>query len=435
MCASCHARSTGLTGDFTPGDSFYDHYSLEILDDARRWYPDGQIKDEDYEFTSFLGSKMSQAGVTCLDCHTRDVTKPQLKGNDLCLRCHNGGFPKAPVIDPAGHGHHSLTGRGGECVACHLPVTVYMQRHPRHDHGFTLPDPLLTKQLGIPNACNRCHEDKTTDWALNYVEQWYGAKMNRPTRTRTQWMAAAENGDPQARQPLLDLLADTNQSPYWQAVAVHFLGQWAAYPATRTALLQHLHHPHPLVRARAAQSLEPALTDPQVAAALQLTLTDPVRSVRLATAWTLRATLDLHSPTGREFQQALDVEADQPTGQFKAAMFLLARGHVTEALPHLEKAAAWDPISPPYQCVRAQVLDQLGQTTKALDILTRETAAIPDDPQTAYVLAAILARHGRNEEARTAANRVLTIQRDFRPALDLLRTLSETTASQPGPHP
>jgi predicted Zn-dependent protease len=85
--------------------------------------------------------------------------------------------------------------------------------------------------------------------------------------------------------------------------------------------------------------------------------------------------------------------------------------------------------------VRAQVLDQLGQTTKALDILTRETAAIPDDPQTAYVLAAILARHGRNEEARTAANRVLTIQRDFRPALDLLRTLSETTASQPGPHP
>ena len=47
-----------------------------------RWYPDGQIKDEDYEFASFLGSKMYQAGVTCLDCHPRDVNKPQLKGND-----------------------------------------------------------------------------------------------------------------------------------------------------------------------------------------------------------------------------------------------------------------------------------------------------------------------------------------------------------------
>jgi len=174
---------------------------------------------------------------------------------------------------------------------------------------------------------------------------------------------------------------------------------------------------------------------PEVAAALQTTLTDPVRSVRLAAARTLRATLDLHSPAGREFQQALDVAAAQPTGQFKAARFLLARGRVTAALPHLEQAAAGDPISPPYQCVRAQVLDQLGQTARALDILTRETAAVPDDPQTAYVLAAILARHGRNEAARTAANRALAIQHDFRPALDLLRTLPATPPARPGPHP
>ena len=124
------------------------------------WYPDGQIKDEDYEFASFLGSKMYQAGVTCIDCHTRDVTKPQLKGNALCMKCHNGGYPKAPVIDAAGHGHHKLTDKGGECIGCHMPVTVYMQRHSRHDHGFTIPDPLLTKELNIPNACNRCHADQ-----------------------------------------------------------------------------------------------------------------------------------------------------------------------------------------------------------------------------------------------------------------------------------
>jgi hypothetical protein len=136
MCGTCHSRNTDLTGDFKPGDSFYDHYSLEILDNARRWYPDGQIKDEDYEFASFLGSKMYQAGVTCLDCHPRDVNKPQLKGNAMCMRCHNGGYPKAIVIDPAGHGHHKLADKGGECAGCHLPVTVYMQRHPRHDHGL-----------------------------------------------------------------------------------------------------------------------------------------------------------------------------------------------------------------------------------------------------------------------------------------------------------
>ena len=182
LCGSCHSRSTILTGDFKPGDSFYDHYDLEILDFAQRWYPDGQVKDEDYEFVSFFGTKMYDASVTCIDCHTRDVTKPQLKGNDLCLKCHNGGNPKAPVIDAAIHGHHKLTDKGGECVGCHMPVTVYMQRHPRHDHGFTIPDPLLTKELDIPNACNRCHVDKTTDWAVKFADEWYGTNMNRFTR-------------------------------------------------------------------------------------------------------------------------------------------------------------------------------------------------------------------------------------------------------------
>jgi hypothetical protein len=194
LCGSCHSRNTDLTGDFLPGDSFYDHYALEILDSSQRWYPDGQIKDEDYEFSSFLSSKMYQAGVTCIDCHSRDVTKPLLHGNDLCLKCHNGGHPKAPVIDAAGHGHHKLTDKGGECIGCHMPVTVYMQRHPRHDHGFTAPDPLLTKELNIPNACNRCHTDQTTDWAIKYADEWYGTNMNRLSRERTRLNCSGGDG-------------------------------------------------------------------------------------------------------------------------------------------------------------------------------------------------------------------------------------------------
>ena len=61
-----------------------------------------------------------------------------------------------------------------------MPQTKYMQRHGRHDHGFTIPDPLVTRQTGIPNACNRCHQDKDTDWAINSVDKWYGSKMDRP---------------------------------------------------------------------------------------------------------------------------------------------------------------------------------------------------------------------------------------------------------------
>ena len=422
-CGTCHSRALDLTGKFQPSDAFFDHYSLEMLDDAKKWYPDGQVHDEDYEFVSLQSSKMYQAGVMCLDCHNPHSAKNLIADNNLCMRCHNGNYPKAPVINPIEHDHHKPLEEGNDCIGCHMPVTVYMQRHQRRDHSFSIPDPLLTKQLGIPNACNRCHTDQTTDWSIGYVNQWYGLKMNRPTRTRAQWIAAAEKGDTNAKAPLFGILSDTNQSAYWQAVAVNFLGQWVNEPATKATLLNQLKHHSSLVRERTAKVLEMALPDSAVVSALRQALNDPVRSVRLAAAWALRATLDIQSPAGRELQQALDVDADQPTGQFRAAMFQLARQHPSEALPHLEKAAAWDPISPPYQCVRAQVYNQLGQTAKALEILQREESAISDDPHIPYLRAMILVRKGRYGEARSAINRALLIQHDFQPAQELLRNM------------
>jgi tetratricopeptide (TPR) repeat protein len=425
MCGSCHSRNTDLTGDFIPGESFYDHYALETLDPAGRWYPDGQIKDEDYEFAPYLGSKMYQAGVTCIECHTRDVTKPQLKGNDLCMKCHNGGFPKAPVIAPAGHGHHKLADKGGECIGCHMPVTVYMQRHPRHDHGFTIPDPLLTKELNIPNACNRCHANQTTDWAVKYTADWYGTNMNRPTRERARWIAAGANGEAGANSKLIGLLADTNQPAYWRAVAATFLSRWAGEPATQAALLAQLKNEHPLVREKTVRALEPALVDTNVFAALKPMLNDPLRNVRVAAAWVLRATVDMQGQAGQDLQRMLDLEADQPTGQFEAAMFCLSRQQPAEALAHLKKATAWDKLSPPFLCTQAQVQDQLGQLAEALKTLDQAEAAVTDDPHIPYVRAIILKRNGHEDKAKTAVNRALKIQPDFQPALILRQRLAE----------
>lgn len=90
LCGSCHSRNTDLTENFKPGDSFYNHCVLETLDYNERWYPDGQIKDEDYEFEAFLGSKMYQDGVTCMDCHNPHSYKNTLPRNDLCMRCTLG---------------------------------------------------------------------------------------------------------------------------------------------------------------------------------------------------------------------------------------------------------------------------------------------------------------------------------------------------------
>ena len=177
-----------------------------------------------------------------------------------------------------------------------------MQRHSRHDHGFTIPDPLLTKELNIPNACNRCHTDKTTGWAVKYADEWYGTNMNRPSRERTRWIAAAEEGKADAKEKLVGLLSDTNQSPYWRSVSAAFLAEWADEPATKNALLRQSKNEHPLVRERVARSLEPALADTNVLKALNLMLNDPVRNVRVAAAWALRATLDMQNRAGQDLK-------------------------------------------------------------------------------------------------------------------------------------
>jgi hypothetical protein len=379
-CGSCHARRENITGNFMPGDSFYDHYQLQIPGDSEDWYADGQVRSEDYEFASFLGSKMHERGVTCLDCHNAHSLKVLLPGNDLCMRCHSGAFTNAPVINPVEHSHHLATNTGNLCIGCHLPVTVYMQRHARHDHGLTIPDPLLTRELGIPNACNRCHSDKSIEWAINSTDQWYGQKMNRPTRQRARWIAAGQRGEKGAQGPLMGMLFGGQESPYWQAVIASLLWQWPEDQEVKAALLRLLQNDHPLVREQAIKSLETRLNDGgrDVADALQPMLNDPVRNVRVAAAWTLRRSLDTRSRAGKELTAMQDFNADQPVGQYRKAMFNLDRGEPAKALSHLRTAEAWDPFSPPIRLETADLLSQMGRQNEALRELQTLCRQQPD---------------------------------------------------------
>jgi tetratricopeptide (TPR) repeat protein len=493
-CASCHARRADLTGEFMPGDNFFDHFDLSIVDHTELFYPDGQVHDEDYEFAAFLGSKMQQAGVTCLDCHPRSLHLPRPQGNAVCLRCHGSGLLKAPIIQPGQHSHHLAGGQGDDCVGCHMPITVYMQRHPRHDHGLTIPDPLLTKNFGIPNACNRCHPDKDTDWSLAAVEKWYGAKMERPTRQRAEWLARARQGDAAARDPLLAMVTgETN--PYWQAVAAGLLDQWLGQPAVDAAVTQCLESSNTLVRATAVRVLEPLLQQPgsTTAAGIRKLLADPSRNVRLNAAWALRTELDTDSSAGRELLRYLAFNADQPNGQMQQGAFYCARNDLPEALKHFERSVGWDTNSAPLRHELAVALSAAGrnaeaieelqaacrldpheseyfyalglawneagnpaqtiealktavkldarnarawynlglaqnaasQTDAALSALAKAEAAAPEDPGIPYARATILAKVGRVEEARTAAQRALTLRPDFAEAARLLQALSQ----------
>ena len=432
-CGFCHSRRGDLTGEFKPGDRFSDHLRLELVDHSETFYADGQVHEEDYEYAPFLGSRMHQAGVRCTDCHNPHTAKTLLPGNWLCMRCHAGSYTNAPVIDPVAHSHHKVFGQspgstanpdltaygshdivesGGECVNCHMPQTTYMQRHGRHDHGFTTPDPLLTKTAGIPNACNRCHADRDADWALKWCDEWYGSKMKRPARERALIITAARKGDPSSSARLVELYR-ASDNPYWRAAAAGLLEDRSEDPAVRQLLLQGLNDTNALVRSGCVRALQREIEDPNVRSALTAALKDVTRSVRLEAAWALRASLDLSSKAAIELQDSLTLNADQPVGQAQLGGFALARGEPGAAAAHYQKAVEWDPGSAAIRRDYAVILAQLRHPREATEQLQAAARLEPTNAEYQFSLGLSWSDLGETSNAVQCLRQAVRLQPTF----------------------
>ena len=404
-CAPCHARRTELTGDYIPGHDFFDHYSLVIPDETDIFYPDGQVRDEDYEVTSFFSSRMHAGGVRCMDCHNPHTGKTRLPGNLLCMTCHNGqnpDLPNIPKIDPIKHSFHkSETEPGGRCVDCHMPLTTYMQRHPRRDHGFTIPDPLLTKQHGIPNACNRCHDDKTTDWAIEYVDKWYGDKMDRPYRKRAQWVAMAKTNAPGSHINLINM-SQTETNFLWRSVSAGLLRNYLHEPDAREELLKRLTDKHPLVRGTAVLSLEPIArqSGTREHSAVRNLLDDPSRKVRIDAAWVLRSIVNTNQTAGRELLTYFAQTGDQPAGQMQQGVFHFDRQRPDVAEQFFRQAGKWDTNTAAPHHELAVALSLQGKNRDAIKHLRIACQLDPDQAEYRYKLAL-----GLNEIGDTAGTR------------------------------
>ncbi len=417
-CGSCHSRRAELTGDFVPGENFSDHFALTIPDETELYFADGQVHDEDYEYASFLSSKMHLAGVRCMDCHNPHSGKTLAGDNSLCMRCHGAPIPPAPKIEPAAHSHHRADEPGGRCVDCHMPQTVYMQRHARHDHGFTIPDPLLTKQHNVPNACNRCHADRTVDWALEVVEKWYGLKMERPSRTRARLIAEARAGKNSAVDGLMTM-AREEKNPTWRAVATGLLRRWCHETNVTARLLEKTADPDPLARATAARSLEPLASSqiPNVRAALNRLLEDPVRAVRIEAAWALHSGIDPRSPAGADLVHYLRHNADQPSGALQLGIFHLDRNETETALDYFRRAVDWDAHSAPFHDALAMALNAQGKVDEAAKELEIACRLAPREAEYRYKFALALNELGKLTEATTALEVAVKLDPQFARAL------------------
>ncbi len=413
-CAPCHGRAEQLTLDFQPGDNYADHYRITLPVDPGVFYPDGQQRDEDFNWTSVLLSRMGHAGVTCLDCHDPHSNKTILPVADnlLCLQCHAAPGREQPngmravPIDPVAHSHHAQGSTGNSCIACHMPTNAYMQRAPRHDHGWLKPDPLLTKELAIPNACNGCHSDKTVDWAIAQTEQWYGAKMDSRQRTRARAVAAAQAGKPESTAALLSLLREED-IPAWRATYLSLLQPQVAEPAVAAAGQTSLADPDPLVRSAAVRLLAAA---PQAGSLLPPLLRDPVRLVRLDAEWALSPTLTAGSPERKELDAYLALSLDQPGGRLRLGQDLANRGQLDAAEKEMAQAVAWDPYSPGIHEARAMVLAGLGHANEAGNSLYRAAGLAPTDATLPFRAGLAFAEARRLTEAENSFR--LAVARD-----------------------
>ena len=412
-CASCHARREKLTSTFKPGEYFHDHFRVTLADLDAYFWQDGQVHDEDFEFSSFLMSRMGGAkGIVCVDCHDPHTakTKAPAANNALCLTCHTPpGQRQAKPIDLLTHSHHKPGTVGDACIDCHMPTNIYMMRDPRRDHGFTIPDPVLTKELGLPNACNRCHTTNSVEWAAEWTAKWYGDKMERPSRQRARVVARAQHFDPAAVPDLLKL-EPVEEIPAWRAILVSLLGAWAGRDDVRAALERALADSDPMVRAAAVRGLAPLHSEFDRLIPYRR---DPVRLVRLEAAWATMNEVEHEPVSYNEFQDYLQAISDQPAGALRQSQFAMAENRMADAEKWARQTAAWDKGSAAAQEFLGQVLNLVGKTGEAEAALNAACHLEPTNAAHAYTLALFLGEHNRLPETVRELQRAVKLDPSF----------------------
>ncbi len=277
-CGRCHARRAQVWGDYQPGQPLEQSYRVAFLDESL-YHADGQIRDEVYEYGSFLQSKMYQAGVTCSNCHDPHSAHLRAEGNALCAQCH---LPA--TYDGPQHHFHKVDTNAGQCVSCHMIERVYMVIDGRRDHSFRVPRPDLSVKIGTPSACTDCHAGRTAQWAANAVVQWYG-----PQRKGGSHYGEALDAGRHARPDAEPLLVQTAQNTALPAIvrstALSLLPRYLS-PQSFRVVAPALRDHDPLIRRAAAAALSAVEPRARVTLGAPL-LHDPIRTVRLETVSSL----------------------------------------------------------------------------------------------------------------------------------------------------
>ena len=141
-------------------------------------FPDGTAHKNRMQGNDFVQSLMYERGVTCFSCHEPHGSSNEASlrepANTVCNACHSANSQNGPhAASIEAHTHHKADSPGSECVACHMPkVEQTIADVNVSSHTFRFVSPAHTQKYKIPNACNVCHKDQSTEWANTAIEGW-----------------------------------------------------------------------------------------------------------------------------------------------------------------------------------------------------------------------------------------------------------------------
>ena len=421
-CARCHARRSILAEGFVPGRNFYDFYRPAFLEDGL-YHADGQILDEVYVYGSFLQSKMYQKGVRCTDCHNPHSTHLVVSGNATCTRCHQpeppSRFPslQAKNYDSSAHHFHPTDSSGSKCTACHMPSKTYMVIDERHDHSFRIPRPDLSVELGLPNACNSCHAQKSFQWAADRIADWY---KHEPLPHFANTFDAGRQGQLLAETPLATLSLDHEKPEIIRATALSLLHRYGK-PVSGKAIAEGLHDTNPLIRLASLRGAERLLPEARWQLAHHL-LTDPVHSVKIE-AGRILAPVDPASlsPTQKDLlDSALSayiatqkLNADRPEAHTNLGLIYSQTRKPAKAQQAYEHALRLDPQWVPALVNLADLYRAQGRDAEGEQFLKRGLDSAPNNADLHHAYGLWLTRQKRLPEAIDALNQATTLAPDI----------------------
>jgi tetratricopeptide (TPR) repeat protein len=415
LCAPCHSRRMSLDDNIHRHADFLDYGIPQLLSD-NMYYADGQILEEVYVYGSFMQSKMYARDVRCSDCHDMHGTRRIKEGNALCLQCH-----KAAVYDTKDHHFHKQAGEKGEpikskrgqilfdvgtgalCEQCHMPGRIYMGIDYRPDHSFRIPRPDLSRELETPNACNRCHIHKTTQWSVDALAKWYGQKK-RPHYGTT--LAAGRKRQPEALPDLIRLSGDRLYPTIVRATALTLLASYNG-KESRDAFLRAMTDEESLMRHTAVRHyVEPDAN--QRFRPLTPLLYDPVRAVRIEAARLLAAVPEdtMETDVRRQFEtalseyrQAMDRTADFAASRHNLGNLCVELGDMDCAIRHYQKTVDIDQEFYPAKVNLAMLYNRQGKNEAAEKLLREVAADHPEQYGVSYSLGLLLAERKKFESA------------------------------------